>query len=98
MSADDGKGQSAPQQQVICPSVSSPHCPSDGNILDVTVPGDHIVNQAPIFGPWVHPGSLVDVRQLVQGIGDGESLFSAEDDPDFTITKEDAVIQAAKDS
>uniref|UniRef100_A0A0L8GRJ3 Uncharacterized protein n=1 Tax=Octopus bimaculoides TaxID=37653 RepID=A0A0L8GRJ3_OCTBM len=76
VSADDRKGQPVPQQQVICPAVSSPHCPSDANILDVTVPGDHIVNQVPMLGPWVHSGIFVDVRQLVQGIGDGESLLT----------------------
>ena len=42
-------------------------------------PNDHIVDdQAQPCEVGVHPGGLMDIRQLVQGVCDGETMFGVQ--------------------
>ena len=49
------------------------------NVLDISLPDDNKVNQVPLFGYWVHPGCLVLVSLMKDGVGDAQHVLSTID-------------------
>ena len=58
----------------LCPTHSS----SNLHFIQVTAPDNDVVNEVPVFGPGMHPRSLVDVSDLEEGVYDGKTQFRAE--------------------
>ena len=58
------------------------HCPTHGSsnlhFIQVTAPDNDVVNEVPIFGPGMHPRSLVHVTELEESVCDGMIQFIAE--------------------
>ena len=44
--------------------ISGNHCTSDIHIADVTASDDHVIQQVPMFRPWMMPGCLVTIALL----------------------------------
>ena len=42
------------------------------------VPDNDVVNEVPVFGPGIHPRSLVHVTELEESACDGKAHFRAE--------------------
>ena len=54
------------------------HGSSNLHFIQVTAPDNDVVNVAPVFGPGMHPRSLVHVTELEKSVCDGKTQFRAE--------------------
>ena len=61
--------------------ISGALCPTHGSsnlhIIQVTAPDIDVVNEVPVFGPGMHPRSLVNVTVLEESVCDGNTQFRA---------------------
>ena len=61
--------------------ISGAFCPTHGSsnlhFIQVTAPDNDVVNEVPVFGPGMHPRSLVHVTELA-GVCDGKIQFRTE--------------------
>ena len=48
------------------------HGSSNLHFIQVTAPDMDEVDDVPVFGPWMHPGSLLHVAEL-EGVCDGKA-------------------------
>ena len=53
------------------------HGLSNLHFIQVTAPDNDVVNEVPVFGPRMHPRSLVHVTELEEGVYDGKAQFRA---------------------
>ena len=62
--------------------ISGAHCPTQGwsnlHFIQVTAPDNDVVNDVPVFGPGMHPRSLMHVTELEESVCDGKAKFRAE--------------------
>ena len=62
--------------------ISGAFCPTHGSsnlhFIKVTAPNNDVVNEVPVFGPGMHPRSLVHVTVLEESVCDGKIQFRAE--------------------
>ena len=62
--------------------ISGALCPTHGSsnlhFIQVMVPDNDVVNKVPVFGPGMHPRSLVHVTELEESVCDGKTQFRAE--------------------
>ena len=56
---------------VFCPT----HGSSNLHFIQVTAPDNDVVNEVPVFGPLMHPRSIVHVTELEEGAYDGNTQF-----------------------
>ena len=54
------------------------HGSSNLHFMHVTTPDNDVVNEVPVFGPWMHPRSLVHVTELEESVCDGKTQIRAE--------------------
>ena len=54
------------------------HGSSNLHFIQVTAPDNDVFNEVPVFGPGMHPRSLVHVTELEESACDGMTLFRAE--------------------
>ena len=54
------------------------HGSNNLHFIQVTAPDNDVVNEVPVFGPGMHPRSLVHVTELEEGVCDGKTKFRAE--------------------
>ena len=54
------------------------HGSSNLHFIQVTAPDNDVVNEVPLFGPGMHPRSLVYVTELEESVCDGKTQFGAE--------------------
>ena len=70
--------------------ISGALCPTHGSInlcfIQVTSPDNDVVNEVPVFGPGMHPRSLVHVTELEESVCDGKTQFRAEREQPETAT------------
>ena len=82
--------------------ISAALCPTHGmsNLLfiHVTAPDNDIVNEVPVFGPGMHPRSLVHVTLLEESVCDGKTQFRAERKQPETATIHVADTMMSNDS
>ena len=64
----------------LCPT----HGSSNFHFIQVTAPDNDVVNEVPVFGPGMHPRSLVHVTEL--GVCDGKIQFRTEREQPETAT------------
>ena len=61
--------------------ISGALCPTHGSsnlhFIQVTAPDNDVASEVPVFGPGMHPRSLVHVPEL-EGVCDGKTQFRAE--------------------
>ena len=59
--------------------ISGALCPMHGSstlhFIQVTAPDNDVVNEVPVFEPWMHPRSLVRVTELEECFCDGKAQF-----------------------
>ena len=81
--------------------ISGALCPTHGSsnlhFIQVTAPDNDVVNEVPVFGPGMHPRSLVYVTEL-EGICDGKIQFRAERKQPETATIHVANTMMSNDS
>ena len=69
--------------------ISGALCPTHGssnlNFIQVTAPDNDVVNELPVFGPGMHPRSLVHVTEL-EGVCGSKTQFRAETEQSETAT------------
>ena len=62
--------------------ISGTLCPTHGSsnlhFIQVMAPDNDVVNEVPVFGPGMHPNSLVHVTELEEGFCDGKNQCRAE--------------------
>ena len=58
----------------LCPTQSSCNL----HFIQVMAPDNDVVNEVPVFGPGMHPRSLVHVTVLEESVCDGKTQFRAE--------------------
>ena len=73
------------------------HGSSNLHFMQVTAPDNDIVNEVPVFGPGMHPKSLVLVTEL-EGVCDGKTQFRAEREQPETATNHVANTMMTNDS
>ena len=56
---------------MVCVAVCPAHCSGVMNVLQITLTGDDIVNEMPMFGSRMHPRVLMSWLMFEAGIGDG---------------------------
>ena len=82
--------------------ISGALCPTHGSsnlhFIQVTAPDNDVVNEVPVFGPGMHPRSLVHVTELQEGVCDGKTQFRAEREQPETATIYVANTMMTKDS
>ena len=70
--------------------ISGALCPTHGSsnlhFIQVTAPDNDVVNEMLMFGPGMHPTSLVLVTELKEGVCDGKTQFKAEREQSETAT------------
>ena len=70
--------------------ISGALCPTHGSsnlrFIHVTVPDNGVVNEVPVFGPGMHPRSLVHVTELEESACDGKTQLRAETEQPETAT------------
>ena len=70
--------------------ISGALCPRHGSSnlrsIQVTAPDNDVVNEVPVFGPGMHPRSLVHVTELEESVSDGKTQFRAEREQPETAT------------
>ena len=49
------------------------HGSSNLHFIQVMAPDNDVVNEVPVFGPGMHPKSLVHVTKLEEGVCDGKT-------------------------
>ena len=49
------------------------HGTSNLRFIEVTAPDNYVVIEVPVFGPGMHPRSLVHVTELEEGVCDGRT-------------------------
>ena len=54
--------------------------------IQVTAPDNDVVNEVPVFGPVIHPRSLVHVTELEEGVCDGMTQLRADREKPETAT------------
>ena len=54
------------------------HSSSNFHNIQSTAQDNDVVNEVPVFGPGMHPKSLVYVTELEEGVCDGKTQFRAE--------------------
>ena len=54
------------------------HGSSNLGFIQVTALDNDVVSEVPLFGPWMHPRSLVHVTELGEGVCDCKTQFRAE--------------------
>ena len=74
------------------------HGSSNLHFIQVTVPDNDVVNEVLVFGPGMHPRSLVHVTILEEGVCDGKTKFRAEREQPETATIHVANIMMTRDS
>ena len=59
--------------------ISGALCPMHGSsnlhFIQVTAPDIDVVNEVPVFGPGMHPSSLVHATELKESVCDGKTQF-----------------------
>ena len=63
---------------MISGALSPTHGSSNLHFIQVTAPDNDVVNEVPVFGPGMHPRSLVHVKELEESVSDGKTQFRAE--------------------
>ena len=62
--------------------ISGALCPTHGSsnlhFIQITAPVNDVVNEVQVFGPGMHPISLVNVTELEEGVCDGKTKYRAE--------------------
>ena len=62
--------------------ISGALCPTHGSsnlhFIQVKAPDNDVVNEVPVFGPGMHPRSLVHVTELEESVCDVKTQFRAE--------------------
>ena len=58
----------------LCPT----HDSSNLHLIEITAPDNDVVIEVPVFGPGMHPRSLVHVTELKEGVCDGKTQFRPE--------------------
>ena len=70
--------------------ISGALCPTHGSsnlhFIRVTAPDNDVVNEVPVFGPGMHPISLVHVTELEESVCDGKTQFRSEREQSETAT------------
>ena len=70
--------------------ISGALCPTHGSsnlhFIQVTAPDIDVVNEIPVFGPVMHPRSLVHVTELEESVCDGKTQFRAQKKQPETAT------------
>ena len=70
--------------------ISGALCPTHGSsnlhFTQVTAPDNDVVNEVPVFGPGMHPRSLVNATELEKSVYDGKTQFRAEREQSETAT------------
>ena len=51
------------------------HGSSNLHFIQVTAPDNDVVNEVPVFGPEMHPRSIVHAKELEEGVCDGKTKF-----------------------
>ena len=74
------------------------HGSSNLHFIQVTALDNDVVNEVPMFGPGMHPRSLVHVTELEEGVCDGKTQFRAEREQPETVTIHVANTMFANDS
>ena len=62
------------------------HGLSNLHFIHVTAPDNDVVNEVPVFGPGMHPRSLVHVTVLEECVCSGKTQFRAETEQPETAT------------
>ena len=82
--------------------ISGALCPMHGSsnlhFIQVTAPDNDVVNEVPVFGPGMHPRSLVHVTELEESVCDGKTQFRAERKQPDTATIHVANTMMSNDS
>ena len=69
--------------------ISGALCPTHGSsnlhFIQVTAPDNDVVDEVPVFGPGMHPGSHVHVTELKEGVCDGKTQIRAEKEQPETL-------------
>ena len=60
---------------MISGALHSPHDSCNLHFIQVTAPDNDVVNEVPVLGPGMHPGSLVLDTELEEGACDGKAKF-----------------------
>ena len=55
--------------------LSPTHGLSNLHFIQVTAPDNDVVNEVPMFGPGMHPRSLVIITEMEEGVCDGKTQF-----------------------
>ena len=70
--------------------ISGALCPTHGSrnlhFIQVTAPDNNVVDEVPVFGPGMHPRSLVHVKELEESVCDGKTQFRTERKQSETAT------------
>ena len=74
------------------------HGSSNLHFIRVTAPDNDVVNEVPVFGPGMHPRSLVHVTELEESACDGNTQFTAERKQQETATIHVANTMMSNDS
>ena len=82
--------------------ISGALCPMHGSsnlhFIQVMALDNDVVNEVPVFGPGMHPRSLVHVTELDEGVFDGKTQFRAEREQPETATIHAANTMMTNDS
>ena len=82
--------------------ISGAFCPTHGSsnlqLNQVTAPDNDVVNEVPVFGPGMHPRSLVHVTELEESVCDDKNQFRAERKQPETATIHVANTMMSNDS
>ena len=82
--------------------ISGALCPTHGSsnlhFIQVTAPDNDVVNEVPVFGPGMHPRSLVHDTELEESVCDGKIQFRAEKKQSETATIHVANTMMSNDS
>lgn len=70
----DVKVQRRDDKFIGCPTLSTTHGLGNHCILPVSLPGDDIINEMPMFGSRVHPGGFVAVGLTKYRVGDQQLM------------------------
>ena len=63
---------------MISEALRPTHGSSNLHFIEVTAPDNYVVNEVPVFGPGMHPRSLVHVTELEESACDVKTQFRAE--------------------
>ena len=80
--------------RALCPT----HGSSNLHLIQVTAPDNDVVNEVPVFGPGMHPKSLVHVTEFEESVCDGKTKFRVEREQLETATIHVANTMMSNDS